>query len=175
MRLTRPTASRRRGFTLIELMIVVAIIAILASLAVASYITYVNDARRSTAESFLGVVRGKQELYNSRFGRYLTAAANPTAIPEEGEKEPWENQPGWISLGATPRSSAVGWQYSTGGGTGACTPGGGAGHPPADVAGACGGLTSGSWYWAIARNQKNGTPNVILVTNSARDQVWVIE
>lgn len=44
---------KAKGFTLIELMIVVAIIAILAAIAYPSYINYVVDARRTTATACL--------------------------------------------------------------------------------------------------------------------------
>ena len=160
-----------RGFTLIELMIVVIVIAVLASLAVAGYGAIIEDARRSEAEAFLAVVRGKQELYNSRFGRFLNASANPATVPNVGQKVPWrDNDPGWLSLGANPSGGLVAWQYSTGGGSGACVAGAGPSSPPADVAGACGGLDSGVWFWAIARNE-----DVIMVTNSARNHIWVIE
>ena len=47
----RPTAAR--GFTLIELMIVVAVVAILASVAYPSYVSQVRKGRRADAETVL--------------------------------------------------------------------------------------------------------------------------
>ena len=52
-----------RGFTLIEVMIVVAIMGILAAIAYPSYINYVIKANRSAAQSFMMEVASKQERY----------------------------------------------------------------------------------------------------------------
>lgn len=49
MALTSPP-SKSRGFTLIELMVVIAVIAVLAGIAIASYNGYIREARLSTAK-----------------------------------------------------------------------------------------------------------------------------
>ncbi len=54
-------SERVRGFTLIELMIVVAIIAIIATLAYPSYIRQVHKAGRTDATSALLVIAAEQE------------------------------------------------------------------------------------------------------------------
>src|ERR1700693_1957133 len=55
--------SKQRGFTLIELMIVVVIIAILAAIAYPSYTRYLVQGRRSSAEAHLMDIAQSQQRY----------------------------------------------------------------------------------------------------------------
>lgn len=64
--------SFQRGFTLIEIMMVVAIVAILAAIALPSYENYVLRARRSAAESFVLQVAMKEEEYFAHMRSYTT-------------------------------------------------------------------------------------------------------
>lgn len=52
-----------RGFTLIELMIVVAIVGVLAAVAYPSYTSYVIRANRAAAQSFMLEVSSRDERY----------------------------------------------------------------------------------------------------------------
>ncbi len=62
------------GFTLIELMIVVAIIAIIAAIAYPSYSNYVYRARRADAQEMLMRVAAAQERYYTNMNNYATTA-----------------------------------------------------------------------------------------------------
>jgi len=60
----------QRGFTLLELMIVVVIIAILAAWAISSYSNYIRKARRADAQQQLQQVALKQEQYRAEHPEY---------------------------------------------------------------------------------------------------------
>lgn len=67
-----------RGFTLIELMIVVAVVAVLAAIAIPSYTDYITRARFAEATSALANLRVKMEQYYQDNRRYSTDAAGAT-------------------------------------------------------------------------------------------------
>ena len=64
---------RERGFTLLELMIVVAIVAILASLAIPGYGRFVERARRSDGQNMLLQVAAAQERFFTNNNRYAAS------------------------------------------------------------------------------------------------------
>jgi type IV pilus assembly protein PilE len=63
-----------KGFTLIELMIVVAIVAILAAIAIPSYVDYITRSKLSEAYNTLSAYRVSQEQYFQDNRSYITAA-----------------------------------------------------------------------------------------------------
>jgi len=81
---------RSRGFTLVELMIVVAVIAVLAAIALPSYQNYMMRARRADGREMLQRIASAQERFYTNRMRYtadLTTAAGlnlGTAVSEAG-------------------------------------------------------------------------------------------
>lgn len=112
-----PAPRRDRGFTLVELMVVVAIIGILVSMAVPTYRHIVERARETVLKHNLAAIRDVIDQYYADKGRYpagleelvsagyfkgrlpvdpMTGAADWVAVPfsggEEGQLEPLENE-----------------------------------------------------------------------------------
>lgn len=78
-----------RGFTLVELMVVVAIVAILAAIAIPSYGRYTYRARRTEGQALLMHIANAQERYYAVHNRYGDLAAigyssSATAMSESG-------------------------------------------------------------------------------------------
>lgn len=80
---------RSRGFTLIELMIVIGIVAILAAIAIPSYTDYVRRGRITEAVSTLAGMRVKMEQYFQDNRSYLGACVPGTIAPTPGNTIYW--------------------------------------------------------------------------------------
>jgi len=71
---------RYRGFTLIEVMIVVAIVAILAAIALPSYREYVLRGNRTQGQSLLMEAAARQERFYAQNSAYVTDNANKGSL-----------------------------------------------------------------------------------------------
>lgn len=77
-----PSVQRaQKGFTLIELMIVVAIVGILSAIAYPSYMSQVRQSRRSDAVQALALLQQAQERWRSNNTTYATNAVLSSAWP----------------------------------------------------------------------------------------------
>jgi prepilin-type N-terminal cleavage/methylation domain-containing protein len=82
------------GFTLVELMIVVAIVGVLATLATYGVRKYVLEAKKAEASSMLVQIRAAEEAYKDETFQYLGLTDftvwHPTNTPDNG-KRGWES------------------------------------------------------------------------------------
>ncbi len=161
-----------QGFTLIEMMIVVAIVGILAMIAVPSYRSYMQRARTSEAVTFLSEIRQRQEAYRAEFGQYCSASAAPgtaigggawypTSLPTGGDRISWGPQPGWSQLGAAPDGPTL-FQYRTTAG------------PPGTNPGVPDFPSNDFWFVAHARGDLDGDGDqVIFEIVSASNRMFI--
>ena len=97
--------SRRGGFTLIELMIVVAIIGILAAIAIPNFLKFQLKAKTSQGKTNLAAIRTAEESVFAEFGAYVSANASPLAAPSGATKQGWANMDG-----ANMGFDLIGWE-----------------------------------------------------------------
>lgn len=81
MNLRIDSTRRRRGFSLIELMIVVFLISVLAAIAIPKYLVYQLKSKSAEAKTNLGGIRTAQEAYYSEYGLFVSASPEPAIIP----------------------------------------------------------------------------------------------
>jgi len=106
-------SNNQRGFTLIEILIVVVILAIIASIALPNYQEFVRKGNRTEAKSALLEAAQALERYYSVNGTYLSGSALPsvykTSVP------PGSNALYTIAVVGTPSADAYTLQASRAG------------------------------------------------------------
>ena len=78
----------RQGFTLIEILVVVAIIGRLGAVAVPAYMNYLADARIATTRSLIANVDVAVKSYNMKHGKYPDSL-EVLQEPQEDGGDPW--------------------------------------------------------------------------------------
>ena len=101
------TIDQKNGFTLLEMIVVVAIIGVLAAVAIPVYRGYLIRSRASEAYTILQGIRDREEAYFSEYKRYTDNLAHytPNGCVARNETESWDTDAEidyWIDLGFTP-------------------------------------------------------------------------
>lgn len=105
---------RQRGFTLIEMMIVVAIITVLSVIAVGAYRRFTARARTTEVFAMFAEIRAKEESYRAEFSSYLSLSTGETdmypvlgSAGTEPRAKTWTSPAAWASVGVRPSTSQV--------------------------------------------------------------------
>jgi len=111
--------NRKKGFTLIELMIVVAIIGILAAIAIPNFLRFQLKAKSSEGKTNLAAIRTAEQSYYSEFGSYISADPDPAVANVGSSKEPFVGGTGFGIIGWSPEGTVYFSYAADGDGTNA--------------------------------------------------------
>ncbi|MEL6343841.1 MAG: prepilin-type N-terminal cleavage/methylation domain-containing protein [Myxococcota bacterium] len=106
--------SNRKGFTLVELMIVVAIIGILAAIAIPNFVNMQLRAKRAEVPANVDGIKTAELAYDAAFDEYITAAAVPAAVPGKAPTAWPSTSGGFETIGWSPDGDVRG-QYEVSG------------------------------------------------------------
>ena len=95
----------QKGFTLIELMIVVAIIGILAAIAIPNFLTYQLKSRQAEAKTNLQAIKTSEVAFQAERGCYVGITAEGVVVPAAG----LNTAPFTWGIGLPATVPAVGW------------------------------------------------------------------
>jgi type IV pilus assembly protein PilE len=110
---TKRLSSRRRGFSLIELMITVAIAAILMAIAIPGYNNYIRKSRRTDAKSALLDLAGREERYYNANGNQYSQTASQLGYTGGGATiNPVGNGYYSVTLSAPTPAAGSPWTYA---------------------------------------------------------------
>ena len=173
-----PSFYRARGFTLVELMIVVSMIGVLSALAVVGYRKYVESSKISEPMSVIQAIRSAEEEFHDKALTYYNVSNDNQYYPRnsgfDSRKHDWKSTntvqtQRWATLGVSV-SGPVRFGYKANAGS--------AGSPitttidykPAPTLG----VPTKDWYLVQAYGDpnENGKPTVLLSTSFSNEIVY---
>jgi type IV pilus assembly protein PilA len=102
----------QKGFTLIELMIVVAIIGILAAVAIPAFSNYQRKSKTSEGSINLAAIATGEIAYQAEFDSFTNCAVDPGSVPN-GTRVAWVAvNAGFNAIGFAPKDASVYFQYA---------------------------------------------------------------
>lgn len=98
----------RKGFTLVELMIVVAIIGILAAIAIPNFVTMQYKSKRGEVPMNLKGIKTAELAYESNFDVFVAASAYPATPSKTTQQWVKTSSGGFITIGWAPDGNVRG-------------------------------------------------------------------
>ena len=100
---------KKQGFTLIELMIVVAIIGILAAIAIPNFLKFQLRSKAGEGKLNLAAIRTAQEAYFAELGTFQNWGLTPAGAPNS-QKAAWTVCPNSPPQAGDPGYCFIGWE-----------------------------------------------------------------
>ena len=118
--LTKQQRRRRRGMTLIEIMVVITILGLIAAAVGVAVIPQLNAAKVDRAKLDMGSIQNALKLYYAKKGNYPDTATGLKALVdtntlEELPKDPWGNDYMYLNEGGKPVIISYGADGTQGG------------------------------------------------------------
>jgi type IV pilus assembly protein PilA len=104
----------KKGFSLVELMIVVAIIGILAAIAIPNFLTMQLKAKRGEVPGNVDGIKTSEVSYDAAFDGYLNAGVSPRSTLDKTAVAWTPADANWTSLGWSPDGEVRGNYAVTG-------------------------------------------------------------